>query len=127
MGLGAFYDVDEGFEVVPVVLQGLGNRLAYGLEACKMDNRVDLVGGEQKLGSDRVAEIHLHEGDVFAAGDLFHSFKTGHVAIGHVVCHYHIIASFKEFHRHMAADESGSAGHENALFHIHSVVNEVQS
>ena len=92
-----------------------------------MDNRIDLVGGEQKLGSHGVAKVHLDEGYVFAAGDLFNPFEAGHVAIGHVVRHDHIVACLNEFDCHMTAYESGTAGHENALFHIHSVVNEVQS
>ena len=110
--------VHERVKIVPVVLQRLRHRLSDGLEAGEMDHRVDLPGGEQDVGRHRVAEIKLDERDVIPPCYLLHSFETGQVAVGHVVGHDHVVACLYKFHGHVASDESGPAGHKNALFHV---------
>ena len=65
------HDVNERegvAQVVGVVLDGLGDRLAHGLEAGKVDDAVDLVRGEDLL--QRVAVVDVGDDELEVCGGL---------------------------------------------------------
>ena len=86
-----------------------------------MDDRVDGIVGKDPLHGLPVAEVHLHQRNVFPSGDLFHALETGAVAVGEIVGDHHVVARLDEFHGHVASDEAGPAGYKHSLFHFHSV------
>ena len=44
--------------------------------------------------------------------------EAGHVAVGHVVGHDHVVACLHELHAHVAADVSGASGNQYRLLHF---------
>ena len=110
MSPGSLYDIDEGAKIVGVILDRLSHRLADSLESREMDYRVNSVVGEQLVHGGSIAEVHLHERDVFPSGDFLHAFKAGHVAVGHVVRHHYVVSRLDELHCHVAPDKPGTSG-----------------
>ena len=81
-----------------------------------MDHGVDRVLLEERIDGGLVAEIHRDQRNL-AAEDGAYPLVVGFIAVGEVVGDDHVIAGLDKFHGYVAADESGSAGHENGLFH----------
>ena len=84
--------------------------------ACEVDDRVDLVFGEQGAHGGDVARVGLDEGDFFAA-DFLHGEEDGRIAVVEVVHAQGLVALLDELHKHVRAEIAGSAGDEN-LTHI---------
>ena len=105
---GCVKNVEERIKIVSVVFDRLGYRLSHSLESRKMNHSIDFVTSEQILHLRGVAAIHKLERNVVPSGNLFHSLEAGHIAVGHIVRHHHIIARIDELHRHVAADISGT-------------------
>ena len=91
---------------------------AHGLEGCKVYDSVDAVLVEESVHGLHVAEIHFHERDILASGDLLDALEAGQVAVGHIVGHDYVIARIDKLYTYVAADISGSAAYKHSLFHI---------
>ena len=113
-----FQHIQETPQIVLVVEDGLFDGLADGLEGREMDDRIDLVFGEERLGRGRIAEIHLLEGNVVPSGDFLDPLEAGHVAVGQIVGDHDLIAGPDKFDGHMAPDEARSARYQYSFFHF---------
>ena len=111
-----FKNGQRGVIVVAVVHERVRHGFAYGLVACEVDDRIDLVFGEQGAHGGDVARVGLDEGDFFAANFL-HGEEDGRIAVVEVVHAQGLVALFDELHKHVRAEIAGSAGDEN-LTHI---------
>ena len=114
---GYFQHVQEAFQIVLVVHEGLCHGLSNGLEGGKVDDGVNMIFAEKCFYGLEVAEIHHLQGKVFAAGNLLYAFKASAVAVGEIVGHNYVIACLQQFYSHMAADKSGASGNKNSFFH----------
>ena len=76
-----FDDIDEGLEIVAIVLQRFRNRFSDGLEAGEMNNCIYLVGGEQVVRGLFVTEIHLVEWNILFACDFLYSLEASQVTV----------------------------------------------
>ena len=104
-------------QVVGVVLDGLGDRLAYGLEAGKVDDAVDLVRGEDLLQCVAVVDVGDDELEVcggLGADDGLDAVLDLCGGVGEVVHDDDLVAVLKQLDAGVAADEAGAAGHEHA-------------
>ena len=96
------HDVDEGegvADVVGVVLDGLGHRLAHGLEAGEVDHAVDVVLGEHVLERVAVVDVGNVHGEVgrgLGADDGFDAvFDLGR-GVRQVVDDDNLVAALKQ-------------------------------
>ena len=114
------HDVDERervADVVGVVLDRLGDGLAHGLVAGKVDNATRAVLVEDLGERGAVVDVGLVEGEI-GGGGLTHDGLDA-VAdlgrrVGEVVDNDDLVAALEEFDNRVAADEAGTAGHEYA-------------
>ena len=84
------------------------NAFTHGLVCREMDDGVDLrMGGEQRVHGLAVAQVHIDEGDLFAA-DLFHAAQGLLAGIVQVVGHDDLITRFHQLDAGVAADVSGA-------------------
>ena len=113
-------EVEGADEVVGVILQGLGDALAHGLQPGEVDDGVNVrMGGEESLHLLQVAELRLDEGDIFPH-DFFHPADGLLAGVVEVVRHDDVIARLDELHTGVAANVARAAanknGHKNRSF-----------
>ncbi len=114
------HHVDEGqriAEVVRVVLDRLRDRLSDCLEACEVDDTVDIVLVEDLV--HRLAVIHIGtiEREVLCllfADDRIDAVDDLLRGIGQIVHNNDLVAAVQELDDRVAADESCTAGDEDA-------------
>lgn len=111
MFLGYLKDVEEGNQVVAIIHDWFCYRLADSLECRKMNDCINVLFCKQSVHCIKITAINLIERDVFPAGDLLYSLKTGEITIRHVVCYNYFIASSDKFYSHVTADIAGSSGY----------------
>ena len=99
-------------DVVLVVLPGLLDGLAHGLEAGKVDAAVKGVLGKYLFQAFPVADVHLVEGDGLAY-DLLHPVNGLGGGVGEIVHDYGIMAGCDELDEGVAADKTGAARDKN--------------
>ena len=99
-------------DIIIVILDGLGHRLAYRLQARKMNDRVDLLLVEDRVHSLPVQDVRLVKGHMLS-GDLLHTVKRLFAGIIQVVYYYHIVAGFQEFYTGVASDKARTARYQN--------------
>ena len=104
-----FAEADGGIEVVVVVLQRHGHRLAHGLEAREVDGAADVVLFKDAVEGRAVAHVVFVEGHLFA-GDLLHALDGLGVGIDQIVDDDHAVAAVEKLHAGMAADIARAAG-----------------
>ncbi len=114
------HDVNERervANVVGVVLDGLGDGLADGLEARKVNHAARVVLVED-LGERRaVVDVGLVEGEIggrVVADDGLDAVKDLGRGVGEVVDNNDLVAAREKFDDGVAADEPGTAGNEHA-------------
>ena len=83
-----------------------------------MDDRIYLIISEKFLNCSCITAVDLLKRDIVPSRDLPDSLETCHVAVGHVVYDYDIIAGRYKFHSHMAADIAGTTRNKYSLCHI---------
>ena len=80
-----------------------------------MDDGVDLrMGGEQRVHGLAVAQVHIDEGDLFAA-DLFHAAQGLLAGIVQVVRHQNFIAGVRQLNAGVAANVACAARNQNSF------------
>ena len=97
-----------------IIAQGDRNRFANGLQAGKVDHRVDPVFRKDAVQCAGVEDIILIERDGFPRDFLNapHSFLFG---VAKVVHNHNLVARGKQFNTCVGADKTRSAG--NQYFH----------
>ena len=118
MRLCRLKDIEERKEIVSVVFQRLGDRLAHCLECCKMYDSVNPELRKKPVDGIIVAAVDLFKRDIVFPGYLLDPFETCKVTVGKIVGYNDIITGLDKFHCHMAADVSGTTGNQNSFFHI---------
>ena len=84
-------EVDGSADIVLIVLQRLSHGLAYRFQACKMDDRFDLLFLEDLIHRFLVADIRFIECKVLSC-DLFYTVKGFFRCIVKVVRYNNVIA-----------------------------------
>ena len=110
MTAGRTNNIHKTVEIVAIIFERVGNRLPYSLERRKMNDSVNLPVGKKLLGSIGIAERHLDEGNIVAAGNLLNTLEAGKVAVRHIVGHKNIVAGLNKFYSYVAADIPGTSG-----------------
>ena len=115
-------EVQGADEVVGIVLQGLGDALAHGLEPGEVDDGINAgILGKEGLHLLLVAQLRFDEGD-FLSHDLLHPAKGLLAGVVEVVRHDDVAARLDKLHAGMAADIARAAadknGHRNRSFQI---------
>ena len=105
-----------GVQVVPVIGQGLLHRLAHGLVSRQMDGGGNGMLPEHPVQSRTVRRVHVIERRG-PARDLPDALRHVRAGIGQVVGNDHVIVPLQKLHGNVRADEPGSAGKQNSLFH----------
>ena len=103
-------------DVVVVVLERFGDRLADRLQAGEMDHRRCLAVGQHRAQRRRVTDVALYQRRL-SAGDALHPAQRFRIAVAEIVEHRHVMAGVQQFNAGMRADIAGTAGHEN---HAHA-------
>ena len=119
MSLGRLEDVQERYQIVPVIHDRLRNRLTHSLEGSEMDDCINLIISKKLLHQSGVTAVDLLERNVIPSGNLLDSLETCHVAIGQVISHNDIKTSLDQLDRNMTADISGATRNKDSLCHNH--------
>ena len=106
--------VHERGEIVHVIFQRFGHRLANSLEGREVNHGVEFVAEEHPAEGLDVASVDLLKGYV-ASGDLLHAFNSRGLGVGKIVDHDHVVAGFDKGHASVGADISGTPAHEHSL------------
>ena len=104
-------------QVVRVVLDGLGDGLAHGLEAGEVNHAVDVVLVKDALEGLAVVDVGTVEGEALGglvAHDGVDAVEDLLGCVGEVVYDDDLIAVLKQLDARVAADEAGAAGDEHA-------------
>ena len=99
-----------GIEIVLIIFHRLGNGLADGLEARKVDGAGNLMLCKDFFQQRLVAHIALDELHRLA-GNFGYAVQAFRVGIAEIVNYNRRMACFDQFHTGMAANISGAAGH----------------
>ena len=111
--LHALTEVQGGDQVIEVVAQGDGHRLANGLEACEVDDALDIgILGEDGVQSLGIAEVGLIELGPHP-GDGLDAIQDDLLTVAEIIDNDGGLAGFDELDDGMGTDEAGSAGDEN--------------
>ena len=89
------HERERALDVVVVVLDGLLDRLAHGLEAGEVDHAVDGVLVEDAVERIAVEHVVLVEGEAargLVAHDLAHAVERHDARVGQVVDHHDLVA-----------------------------------
>ena len=99
-------------DVVPVVLKRLLHALPHRLETGEVDDRVDVVLGEDGFHRVAVEHVRLVERASIGAdsGNLAHAFDGDFARIAQIVDDDDVEAFRKQLDTGVRADESGAAG-----------------
>ena len=100
---------EEAAQVVVVVLEGLLNALAHGLQAREVDDGVDGMLVEQLLHGRAVAQVGLAEGEVLA-GDAADAVQCLGLGVDEIVDDDDLMSRVEQFYASVAADIAGAAG-----------------
>ena len=122
--VGARYvaEYERAGNVVPVVLERLGNALANGFIAGEVDYGVHLVRGEDVFERLAVEDARLIELQAIGlralcdAGDGANAVERDLARVAQVVNHDDGVAAIEQLHAGVAADEAGAAGDEDCGF-----------
>ena len=106
-------------EVVAVIFERFGDRLADSLRRGEMDHRVELVPFEDPAERFAVAAVGLDEGDL-RPRDAADPLDGGDVAVRKVIDDDHVVARGDQLHGGMRSDVAGAAADQNTRF-FHSV------
>jgi hypothetical protein len=104
-------------QVVGVVLDGLADGLAHGLEASEVDHAVDVVLVKDGVHGLAVVDVGAVEGEVGGSGVAHDGLDAADDLlrrVGEVVDNDYLVAVLKELHHRVAANEAGAAGDEHA-------------
>ena len=101
-------------EIVVVITQRLGHRLADGLEAGEVDDGIDLVFAEDIAQRAAIADIDLRKTRCTTA-DASDTFEYGRLAVGKIVDDDKIVSGVEQFDAGVGADIASAAGNENGL------------
>ena len=101
-------------EVVLVVLDGLVDALAHGLEGGEVDGARDGVLVEDPVEERAVLHVALVEGADLLARDALDALEGNLACVGEVVDHHDVVAGVEQLHAGVAADEAGAARDEDA-------------
>ena len=107
MALHRLEQDERADEVVLVVAEGDGDRLADGLETGEVDDGVELRPGEDLIDRCLVDEVRLDERGGLA-GELRDAAKRLRLAVDEVVDYGDVESLRKQLHYRMAADEPGA-------------------
>ena len=107
------HDLDQhhgGNQIVAVVPKRLFNAFANSLETCKVNHRVNFIGGEKLSHCFFVANVCLNEGGALACDrfDIIEHFDFG---IQEIVNDDNFFADVLQFNNGMRTDIAGSACH----------------
>ncbi len=98
-------------EVVAVVAQGNADRLAYRLEARKVNHPIKGMMSEYFVQPVAVTQIKLVEGEAFS-GQLLHPANGLLVGVDEVVYHHNLVPCAKQLQASMGADIASTAGYQ---------------
>ena len=101
-------------QVVLVVLDGLVHRLAHRLVGGEVDDAVDVVLLEDAVEQGGVADVPPIEGADLPARDALDAAQGLLAGVGEVVDHHDLVARLEQLDAGVAADEAGTAGHQDA-------------
>jgi len=102
-------------DVVVVVGERLGHRLAHGLEAGKVDHRIEALRGKEVVQQGAVTDVALTPG-YGTAGDGLYALYCLVRAIAEIVEHRDIVPRLQQEYAGVATDVSGAAGYEQLHF-----------
>ena len=99
-------------DVVPVVLERLAHALAYRLEAGEVNDRINIVLGEDGFHRVAVEHVRLVERASIGAdsGNLAHAFDGDFARVAQIVDDDDVEAFRKQLDAGVRADESSAAG-----------------
>ena len=101
-----------GIQIVVVVLPGLGDTFAYGLQTGKVDHAADLVFGKDLFQQCLITHIAFIELQTLA-GEFLNTLQGFGVGIAQVVDDHHTVAAFQQFQTGVRADIARAAGYQN--------------
>ncbi len=111
----ALHGIDElvgRAEVVAVVPQGLGHRLADGLQAGEVDHGVDRVGREDGVEGAGVGHVGVDDRQV-PPGHAAHGVDGPRGAVHEVVDDHDVVAGVEQGDAGVGPDVAGTAGHQD--------------
>jgi hypothetical protein len=103
---------DAALDVVGVVGQGLGHRLAHGLEAGEVDDGADLVRLQGVGEQGGVAHVAFDQRQGLA-GEGVQALRHVGLAVAEVVEQHDVVPGLGQRHGRVAADVAGAAGEED--------------
>ena len=98
--------------VVVVILEGLFDRFAHGLQAGEMDHGPDRMAGEDPVQERGVTNIALDELRARAA-EYLQSIDDAFLTVAEVVENDDVVSSLGKRHAGVRADVAGTAGDQN--------------
>ena len=106
-------EVERADKIIGIVLQGLGDALAHGLEPGEVDHGVNAgILGKEGLRLLQIAQLRLDEGDLLSH-NLLHPPDGLLAGVVEIVRHDDVIARLNELHAGVAADVARAAANKN--------------